>query len=517
MNWKDYLVIFSFALITIIAFVLFQSAPGYMDAEYYYAMGLRIAKNHTFSEPFAWNYLNGYQGLPQPGFTFWMPAPAFLAGLSMIVARGFDYAHARVGFVFIAVIIPILTAAVGYKISGQKGIGLTAGLFGVFSAFYAPFLTTIDSFGLMMFMGAVYVLTALQKISKKKFFLMGLLAGLMHLTRTDGLLWLVPAVLIAVEDRDKVLSSIVTLAAGYLAVMLPWFIRNWIVLGSTLPSGNTRMFWMTSYNDLFLYHAELLTFSSWIDQGIMPILNSVLKAFVSNLQTALVIQGQIILLPLIVLGFIQYRKDKVIRSVLVTWFLVLVVMTVVFPFAGSRGGFFHSGAAFQPIFWIMAAVGLDCFIKWGMHTRNWKEVQARSILTFGLVVILLSVTIFVHINRVQGSSAKDVQWNRSYLAAVGVDSRLDQLNVKDNELIMINNPPGLFIASGRPSITIPSGGIQEILEAAGDARAEILILEKNHPASLDNLYKNPGAQNGLVFIEAEGGVQYYRIVHDGNQ
>ena len=511
MNWKDYLLILGLSLITLVAFALYQSAPGYMDAEYYYAMGLRIARDRTLSEPFSWNYLNGFNGLPQPGFRFWMPFPAFLAGLSMMVSRGFDFPHARILFVLIAACVPILTAAIAFRILERKEIAVLAGLLSLFPVFYAPFLTSIDTFGVMMVLGAVYLLIAYQSKGGWKFYLLGVLAGLMHLTRTDGFIWLIPAIFIALEDKKTALSRMTISVFGYLSVMFPWFIRNWIVFKSPLPSGNTRMFWLTSYDDLFLYHAELLTVSGWMEQGFRSIINNIYNAFISNLQTALFIQGQIILFPLILVGIIQFRKNKVIRSILITWFLVFIVMTVFFPFAGSRGGFFHSGAAFQPIFVFLAAAGLDRSIKLGIKKRNWNEKQAHLIFNTGLILMLLGMTVFVHFQRVQGISAMDIQWNRGYLMALEVDDTLEKMGIPIDEVVMINNPPGLYIASGRPSIAIPSGGVQEIFDAAEDAQTEILILEKNHPESLDFLYKDPQAQANFLLIKAKDGIQYYEI------
>ena len=177
----------------------------------------------------------------------------------MTILSGFDFMQARIGFVILSLIIPILTALIAYQFSGEKRVGLLAGFISVFPGFYAPFLTTTDSFGLMMLFGGLFILIARQNFGNWRLFLLGLLAGLMHLTRTDGFLWLVPAVLIAVESRRKNLSNIMIVGFGYIAVMVPWFTRNLIALGTVLPAGNTRMFWMTSYNDLFLYHVEKLT------------------------------------------------------------------------------------------------------------------------------------------------------------------------------------------------------------------------------------------------------------------
>jgi len=33
----------------------FQAAPGYMDADYYFAGGLRLVQGHGFTETYLWN------------------------------------------------------------------------------------------------------------------------------------------------------------------------------------------------------------------------------------------------------------------------------------------------------------------------------------------------------------------------------------------------------------------------------------------------------------------------------
>ena len=58
---------------------IFQDAPGYMDADYYYAIGLRLNRGYGFSEPFLWNYLDNPNGIPHPSNTYWMPLPSVLA------------------------------------------------------------------------------------------------------------------------------------------------------------------------------------------------------------------------------------------------------------------------------------------------------------------------------------------------------------------------------------------------------------------------------------------------------
>ena len=57
-------------LLTALAAALLSAAwirsPGNMDAEYYLAIGRRLAGGERFSEAFLWKYLDDPQGLPHP-------------------------------------------------------------------------------------------------------------------------------------------------------------------------------------------------------------------------------------------------------------------------------------------------------------------------------------------------------------------------------------------------------------------------------------------------------------------
>ena len=45
------------------------------------------------------------------------------------------------------------------------------------------------------------------------------------------------------------------------------------------------------------------------------------------------------------------------------WSILFAVMTLIFPLAGARGGFFHAGAAFQMFWWSLAPLGLSHFVE----------------------------------------------------------------------------------------------------------------------------------------------------------
>ncbi len=74
---------------------LVQTGPGYMDAEYYTAGGLNLFDGHFWEEYYIWNYLAGLHSLPVPAFAYWMPLPAVLAGLGMLLTGSQIFAAAR--------------------------------------------------------------------------------------------------------------------------------------------------------------------------------------------------------------------------------------------------------------------------------------------------------------------------------------------------------------------------------------------------------------------------------------
>jgi len=57
MSWRQYALLFVVGLIVPFAVSRFQSLPGYMDADYYFAGGVELAKGNGFTEPYLWNYL----------------------------------------------------------------------------------------------------------------------------------------------------------------------------------------------------------------------------------------------------------------------------------------------------------------------------------------------------------------------------------------------------------------------------------------------------------------------------
>jgi hypothetical protein len=205
MNLRLYLLLYLYSLLVLLAVSVFQSQPGYMDAEYYYANGLRLAQSKGFSEPFLWNYLDEPQGLPHPAFTYWMPLSSLLAAVGMELSGWMNFGGAKLGFLVLAACISPLTARLAYSFTEQRWAAWLAGFLAVFPGYYLAFLGTTDTFAIAMLLGLLWLWVAhrtLSDVPRDRSLLinalaLGLVAGLMHLTRADRLVWLVMGWIVA--------------------------------------------------------------------------------------------------------------------------------------------------------------------------------------------------------------------------------------------------------------------------------------------------------------------------------
>lgn len=535
MSWRAYLFLSLLGVCVILGVAVFQSVPGYMDAEYYYAGGLRLYQGHGFSEQILWNYLDDPQGLPHPSHTYWMPLASLLAFLGMKALGSSAFWAGRLGFILAAACIPPLTASLAYRLNHSRDSAFFAGLLAVFPAFYLPYLPTTDTFAIYMLLGTFWLwlaagypigfghpLSADKRYTMLASFLLGFVSGGMHLARADGVLWMAFALGVVIFsppwDAPNLKSKLMSLGfclAGYLLVMGPWMLRNLNVFSAPLPPGGLKTLWLTDYDDLYLYPASLLTPQRWWGSGLAEIIRSRLWALGNNLQSVLAVQMEIFLAPLVMWGFWRLRRERLIRIGMLIWGVTLAAMTLLFPFAGARGGFFHSSAAFQPLIWAVAPVGLEGFIAWGSRKRNWRASQAKWFFQSGLLAIAGILSVVVVVNRVLGSDGGHPgigdRWSDGMARYLRLEQALQGLSPGEGDVVLINNPPGFFLASGRSSIVIPDGDIASLLAVARRYDGKYLLLEPSHPRGLDELYQTPGDRPGLRYLTRVDEVHFFQF------
>lgn len=493
----------------------FQSAPGYMDADYYYAGGLQIAGGRGFYEPYLWHYLDDPASLPHPSHTYWMPLASLLSAAGLSVAPALGLTAARAGFILAAACVPLLTAALAMSLTSKKELAFASGLLAVFSGFYLPFLPTTDTFGLYMLGGAGFLVLS-QRFTERTSALLalslGILAGLMHLARADGLLWFGLFLFVVAwsfrSQPHRMLMPLALGAAAYLVVMAPWYLRNLSEFGTLMSPGSSRALWLTEYDRLFAYPASQLNFETWRAAGLASAVDARLWSAGVNLQSAWAVQGGIFLLPFILIGLWHMRRSLPVQLGSAAWLLTFIAMTLVFPLAGARGGFFHSGAAMQPLWWALAPIGLDVVTAWAAaRIPTWSVKRAQPgfrTLMLGLAAFL---TLALGITRLS-----DTGWNAYAGIYTTVEARLLSTGSPKTEPVIVSNPPGYYIYSGRPAIALPDGDLSSLLALRNQFGARFVIMdESSTPRGLVPLYTAGQAVDGLRYIGEVNGTRIFEI------
>ncbi len=503
MTRKDYFTLGLAGLLVAVLAASLQHSPGYMDAEYYLLTGQQLAAGRGFSEPVLWNYLDAPSGLPHASHAYWMPLPSLLAALGTLLF-GATFGGGRALFVLMAALLPPLAAKLGMQVSGRRGSARLAGWLAVLPGFYLPFLTTTDSFAIGMLLGGLFFLL-LTLDSKPGWWALALggVAGLLHLARAEGLLWLLLAGLAALRTQRR--RAVWQALVGYLLVMLPWFGRNWLAFGSLLAPGAGSSLWLTQYDELFTFPASQLTFQAWAASGAGAILSARLAALGQNLASAVIVSAMVALAPLVVWGAWRLRANLAVRVGGAAWLMLLFVFSFVFPFSGARGGFFHAAAVLQPLVWVLAAAGLHALLEWGSAARGWQLTRAGHIFSIGLLVLALGLSAYAVQQRVLAGG-----WERSAQHHQALHRRLLALGVGPSEIVMVNNPPGFSLISGRPAIVIPHGGPQAGMQAARQYGAVILLLDAGQPGWQD-IYTAGPLLSSLQYLDEVDGTRIFRL------
>lgn len=495
-----------------------------MDADYYYAGGAIILDGYGWRVPFLWNYLDGPTGLPVQGYSYWMPLASLLSAAGLLLGR--DFTFARLPFWLLAALVPPNTLRLAWELYGNRRMAVLSAVLALFPVYYLAYLPTTDVFAVLMLLGAgIFLLVMRPQISLPGWFLLGIMSGLMHLARADGILWLAGILFlacfpvlsdilskkpIALQGGLRVLAALLAVLGGYLLIMGPWYFRNLETWGWFFPPGSGRTLWLTRYEDTFVFPAEILSPERWLAAGIGAAFQARFSALWTNLQTLLAVQGGILLLPFALAGLWHLRNNRAMRLAVGMWMCVFAFMTLVFPFAGTNGAFFHSSAAFQPMLWAAAPKGVEMAVGWLSEKRHWqKGARVLAFVNILLVTASILLTGLVYLQRVVGIEVGGLAWNASAARYLEVEERLVKYGATPCQVVMINDPPGYYAHTGRAGVVIPFGDEAMLLAAAREFNADYLIIDENNAGHLSRLVQNAADYPGLSYLGETEGAQIY--------
>lgn len=519
-----------------------QEQPHYFDAYYYYDIAENLYLGRGFVEDFIWNYLDAPSTVTHPSNLYWTPLSSLVAWVSFSVF-GPSYRAAQIPFILLSSLPPLLAYCLSYQVGGKREHAWLAAILTVFAPFYLKYWASPDNFAPFAVTAGLSLVTMYLLETKRQgryALFTGLLIGLSHLSRADGvLLWLafVAVLLLAVlrkgrpssEDPDPgappsrkaALASfalgLLLAVVGYLVVMAPWFWRNWRIIGAPLSSAGTKTIFLRTYADLFSYSAEL-TWRSYLDWGWPAILRSKASAGVHNL-TVLVGALQFHLAPLAVIGLWQLRRRREYVPFYTYAVVLFLAMTLLFTFPSTHASTLHSTGALLPFLFAATLPGLDTAVGWiALRRRTWHPRTARRVFRVGLTAVFVAISLFNYCQAVFLSlDPLGVQplWNRANTGYLAVSAWLDE-NAPAEPAVMVVDPPAYYYFTHRPAIVIPNEDLPGIVAVGHRYDAGYLILEQDHVASLDPLYRGENTYPALQLqhtIEGDGGqlIQIYAV------
>lgn len=499
MRSGDLAALFVVGLVTASFASVWVDSPGYMDADYYYATAKGLVAGEGFSEPFLWNYLDDPADLPHPSHQYWMPLPSLVAAASMRLL-GSSFNAARAPFVLITSMLSILTARLAFELTRDRGMAWQSGLLAAFSGLFLPFMVTTDSFALFALIGGVsfWLLSAgARRPGGLPWLAAGLAAGLGNLARADGALLLGIGVIAGMRSRWNRVTALGWMSAGYLLVMLPWWARNLSVSGSIVNPGSVRLLWMLSYDDLFAFPPDQLTFQRWWEAGLGLLAKARISALGWNSARLLAENGLVFLAPFMLLGARRLWSRPLARLPIYYLGILFAVMSIVFPYLGPRGAFFHSSMATMPVLWALAPVGLRAAIEWAGVRRNWDPVQAYRVLGPAAVGLAAALTIGLFVTRIVLPAQVGRGWGEGLQTYIEARRQFSEMTGR----VAVNNPPGLNLATGLEAVVIPDGPPEALRQVVSKFNVDWILLEANHPSELNSLYSDPNSLAWLSLID----------------
>ncbi len=500
MTFKPLGFLFLLALLVRLGTAVLIPEPGYMDAAYYAADGLRLADGDGPTEPFVWNYLHPPDALPQPAFSYWMPLPSLLT--VPFWTWGKSYLAAQIPFAILSALWVVGGALLAWQLTRRQRTFWGAGGLLIFSGGYFPFWTLPETFTPYALCGALALWAAGRYWDTRRatwLLLGGSAATCAYLTRSDGLLFIGGILLLPLWRRDlKGMSA----AVGSVALCLsPWLSYNQHVRGTLLPTGGMRTLWLKGYDELYCYHCSL----SWRDYlawGLPAILASKWHALVWNAQTLWAVIGYVFLAPLTLVGAWRLRRNA---TYVMAWGMLLALgaaMTFAFTFPGPRGGFFHSGGAFLPFVVAAGLIGLDRVTVWLGARRAWNIPQAQQVFTVGLVLIAAGISLTMLQTRVAEWRTANAPYRQAGAWLTAHDPQ--------HAPVLVGDPPRFWYVTRITALAAPNEPPAVVTEVARRYGAGWLLLDRNRPRPLAALYESESAASWTL-VASWGDLRLYRL------
>ncbi len=110
-----------------------------------------------------------------------------------------------------------------------------------------------------------------------------------------------------------------------------------------------------------------------------------------------------------------------------------------------------------------------------------------------------------------GANLAQPAWRAGWDRQAAVEAELARLGVPQEAVVMLNNPPGAFVVSGRASIAIPDADLETVAAVARRYGASYLVLDENYVQGMADLYQRPRDVPGLKYLDTADGTHIFKV------
>jgi len=367
-------------------------------------------------------------------------------------------------------------------------VGIGAGVLTALPALSFVYMVQPDNFSLYqpLVAGALFFAARGLRGSGRAFALAGLLAGIATLSRNDGVL--VMAVLGAAFLWDRLRTRIsfgadgpraarVSLAAAlgagalFALTVAPWYLRQIAVFGSLSPS-------TASGKVLFIRNIgewNSITTPANLDHllgmGLGPLLLTRIGGFVAGAFIFSVLVGVLVLVPFMLVGVWQRRRDVTFGP----WFgyatLLFAFSALVSAVHVPGGTFIHSAVALAPHGYVLALLGITACVAWAARRRpGWDAATAQR-------VFVTAAVGFGVLASVVGGLTVHKGWDAKRERMEAVAAALDAAGAPMSDRLMSIDASGYRYWTGRGGVVLVNDPIETVEAVARAYGVRWLILE----------------------------------------
>ena len=113
--------------------------------------------------------------------------------------------------------------------------------------------------------------------------------------------------------------------------------------------------------------------------------------------------------------------------------------------------------------------------------------------------------------KLNSSDSAGVPWNESLDNIRSSNQEIVQLTGDQDSVIMVNDPPGYWLATGRRAVVIPSDSLESLQTAATKFDVRFVIIEQDNRKILEELTLKPALAQRLNLISGNEETAIYEI------